>query len=169
MTRRRAVRPRAAWLGALLALALLSGVVVGMTPLPAAAVGAPILIDDFSGHFRGDRKVTPLPEPGTSTNPTATFTESGGLGTMQAVGTGNALGGVQLDYSFPSTDLTDGGSNTQFYVEFASIQRTPEVVGENSVSFTISVTDTNGTTGVYNTGFGNAGDFDLVMNFSCAG
>ncbi|WP_019135849.1 beta strand repeat-containing protein, partial [Cellulomonas massiliensis] len=151
-------------LRALLVLALIAlGVGVGAVP-SAQAVGAPVVVDDFGGTVRGTRTVQVV---NSGTSPDPTFTQSGGIGTMRLNGSGNSTTGIQLDYAFPQTDLTVGGSNTQFFVEFTGIQRTPEVLGENAASISISVTDSSGRTGVYNTGIGNTGDWDVVLNFEC--
>lgn len=152
-------------LRALLVLALVALSVGGVGALPSArAIGAPVVVDDFGGTVRGTRTVQVV---NTGTSPDPTFTQAGGIGTMRLNGAGNSTTGIQLDYAFPQTDLTVGGSNTQFFVEFTSIQRTPEVLGENAASISISVTDSSGRTGVYNTGIGNTGDWDVVLNFEC--
>jgi Ca2+-binding RTX toxin-like protein len=145
------------------------GLAIALTAVvsPAsAAVGAPVLIDDFGGLARG-RTVTPLPLPDASTTPPGVFTEAGGKGTLVATGNGNGQGGVQLDYAFPALDLTSGVSNTQFFLEFDSITRTPPVPTEQSILVTIDVTDSTGATGTYNTGLQNATDFNVVLNFNC--
>ncbi|MVA74523.1 hypothetical protein GC722_00505, partial [Auraticoccus sp. F435] len=161
--RLRPLPPRAA--AALVAvLALLLGL---LAPAPASAVGEPVLIDDFGGDVRGTRTVTPLDPDGTT--PLGTFTESGGTGTITATGSGNRAAGVQLDYAFPSTDLRSGMSNTQFFVEFDRITRTPEVLTEPSANISVSVTDSAGGTSSYSTGIGNVGDWAVVLNFDCSG
>lgn len=136
---------------------------------PAQASGQPIVIDDFGGNVLGTRTVTNLPLPNTSTTSTATFAESGGVATMVSNGNGNSAGGTQLDYAIPTTDLTAAGNNTQFFLEFNSIQRTPEVVGETSASIGIVLTDSAGHTGSYSTGVQNTGAFNIVLNFNCNG
>ena len=154
-------------LHALVVVGLLLGLTAIVAPSASAAVGAPVLIDDFGGLARG-RTVTPLPLPNTSTTRQATFTESGGLGTLVANGNGNGAGGVQLDYDFPALDLTSGVSNSQFFLEFKSIQRTPVVVGESSILVSISVTDSTGKTGTFQTGLANTTNFNVVLNFFCS-
>ncbi|HEY4268724.1 MAG TPA: putative Ig domain-containing protein [Galbitalea sp.] len=136
---------------------------------PAQASGQPIVIDDFGGNVLGTRTVTNLPLANTSTTSTATFAQSDGVATMVSNGDGNSAGGTQLDYAIPTTDLTAAGNNTQFFLEFNSIQRTPEVVGETSAAISITLTDTAGHTGVYSTGVQNTGAFNIVLNFNCSG
>lgn len=167
--RRRSARSgHAHWILRALAVAgLLLGATTVVAPPASAAVGAPVLIDDFGGLARG-RTVTPLPLPNTSTTSPGTFTESGGLGTLVANGNGNGQGGVQLDYDFPALDLTSGVSNSQFFLEFTSINRTPEVIGESSILVSIAVTDSTGKTGTYQTGLANVTDFNVVLNFFCS-
>ena len=153
-------------LRALLVLALVAVGVVGAGAVPPAqAVGAPVVIDDFGGTTRGVRTVTVI---NTGTSPDPIFNQAGGVGTMQLNGSGNSATGIELGYTFPETDLTVGGSNTQFFVEFASIQRTPEVVGEHAAAISISVTDATGATGVYGTSIGNTDAWNVVLNFACS-
>lgn len=136
---------------------------------PAHASGVPIVIDDFGGNVLGTRTVTNLPLPNTSTTSTATFAQSGGVATMVSNGDGNSAGGTQLDYAIPTTDLTAGGNNTQFFLEFNSIARLPVVAAETSALISITLTDTAGHTGVYSTGVQNTGAFNIVLNFNCSG
>jgi hypothetical protein len=155
---------------AVLSAAVLLGAaaLVAAPSTPAQAVGVPVMIDDFGGHRVGARTVTLLPEPGTATNDPATFDESGGLATMTMDGNGNTAGAVNLDYALDHVDLTSGGSNTQFFLEFGSIQRLPvQAPGEVAASITIRVTDANGVTGTYNTGIANIIGFNVVLNFHC--
>ncbi len=161
------IRHSRRFLHALVVVGLLLGLTAIVVPPASAAVGAPVLIDDFGGLARG-RTVTPLPLPNTSTTRPGTFTESGGLGTLVANGSGNGQGGVQLDYDFPALDLTSGVSNSQFFLEFKSIQRTPEVIGESSILVSIAVTDSTGKTGTFQTGLGNTTNFNVVLNFFCS-
>jgi hypothetical protein len=146
---------------------VLVGTAVVVPPPASAAIGAPVLIDDFGGLARG-RTVTPLPVPGASTTPAGVFTEAGGKATLVANGDGNGQGGVQLDYDFPALDLTSGVSNSQFFLEFDSIQRTPVEIGETSIQVSIQVTDSHGLTGSYQTGLANVTDFNVVLNFFCS-
>lgn len=155
----------------LLAQAVVAALLVGggvWVASPAVAAPAPVIVDDFDGTVLGTRTVTTLPLPNTSTTAPGTFTQSGGSGTMTMGGYGNAAGGVQLAYSMPSTDLTSGGSNTQFMLDFASIQRTGTTpLDPTAAIISISVTG-GGITGTYSTGVGNTGPFNVVLNFSCA-
>ena len=93
---------------------------------PAVAAEPPVMIDNFAGAVLGTRTVTGLPSPDQGTTPPGTFSQSGGVGRVNATGNGNRPGGVQLDYAFPSTDLRAGKADTRFLVEFASIDRQPE-------------------------------------------
>ena len=130
-----------------LVVALVVGFIAVVSPPSAtAAVGRRSSSTTSAGNARG-RTVTPLPVPGTSTTPPGVFTESGGKGTLVATGNGNSAAGVRLDYDFPALDLTSGVSNTQFFLEFDSIKRLPEVIGESSILVAISVTDSSGATG----------------------
>ena len=149
---------------AVLAAMVIALVTVVSTPA-SAAVGAPVLIDDFGGLARG-RTVTTTAVPEGTTSP-ATFSEAGGVATTTMNGNGNGRGMLQLDYDFPALDLTAGVSNTQFFMEFDSITRTPEVQNEPSLSVTINVTDSSNRTASYNTGIQNVTDFNIVLNFEC--
>ena len=75
---------------------------------PAVAAEPPVMIDNFAGAVLGTRTVTGLPSPDQATTPPGTFSQTGGVGRIQATGNGNRPGGVQLDYAFPSTDLRAG-------------------------------------------------------------
>ncbi|RCK68810.1 hypothetical protein DT076_14655 [Desertihabitans brevis] len=148
-----------------LLLALLVAVLALGAPAPAQAVGEPVLIDDFGGNVRGTRTVTLLDPDGTT--PLGQFSQAGGLGTITATGSGNRAAGVQLDYAFPATDLRSGLSNTQFFVQFASITRTPE--DPTAANVGITVTDDAGRRSTYTTSLGNTGRFAVVLNFDCTG
>ncbi|MCD2498230.1 beta strand repeat-containing protein [Microbacterium nymphoidis] len=154
---------RTAALGIVAALTVALGIVA--VPVAASAV-APIVIDDFSGTVTGTRSVD-------STSPSGYgFTESGGVGIVQTYSpNGGSVTGTTLQYTFGSAlDLTSNGNNTEFMIGVESVTRTgnaPE--WESAVTAAISVTDTNGTTGVYNTGYPVVTDFNQIMNFSCNG
>ena len=124
-----------------------------------------MLIDDFGGLARG-RTVTTTAVPEGTTSP-ATFSEAGGVATTSLNGDGNGRSMLQLDYDFPALDLTAGVSNTQFFMEFDSITRTPEVATEPSLSVTINVRDSSNRSASYNTGIQNVTDFNIVLNFEC--
>jgi len=154
--------------------ALTALVLALLTVAPAHAAGGPIMIDDFAGHQLGTRTVSTLPAPNTSTTAPATFTEAGGVGTLVGGGDGNAASGVQLDYTLSDVDLTDGGNNTQFLLEFVSILRLPVTEpGQLAASVGITVTSTNNVTGSFSTGMVNmpAGDSsqNIVLNMACSG
>ena len=120
----------------------------------AAAVHAPVLVDDFSGNHLGTRTVTG--QNGGGTSAAGTFTEAGGLATMTMSGAGNSVGSVLLDYAnIPNADLTAGGNNAQFFVEMPSIVRSNENPGDTAVSISIIVTDAAGHQGTVNTGIGS--------------
>jgi hypothetical protein len=44
---------------------------------------------------------------------------------MTTDGDGNTAAGVSLAYALDHVDLTSAGNNTQFFLEFGSIQRLP--------------------------------------------
>ena len=150
-----------------LTLLVLGGLLI--TAGPAAAVGAPVLVDNFGGSHLGTRTVTPLPAPNTSTTPTATYSEGTGQLTTTMNGNGNGTGGLQLDYAMSNVDLTSHSNNNQFFLEFASIQRTPvQTLGETAATIFISLTDSHGVTGTFGTGVSNTGAFNIVLNFDCS-
>ncbi|WP_206686882.1 beta strand repeat-containing protein [Microbacterium invictum] len=135
-----------------------------LVPLPAAAA-APIVFDDFAGNVLGSRAFT-VYNSGTSAAPT--FSQSNGTASIGLSGEGNSAPWANLEYTFPVTDLTSDGTNTQFMVGLHSVSRGPAAPEwETAVSVSISVTDASNNTGVYNTGIGNVGAFDLVLNFAC--
>jgi hypothetical protein len=145
---------------------LAAGVLVG-TAIPARA--ASIMVDDFSGNRLGTRTVNLLPAAGTSTTAPGTFTESGGYATMTFGGDGNGQGGVRLTYNFSATDLTSGNTNEQFFLAFASIERSNAQAWETAMNASITVTDSHGTSGTYSTGIASASPFNMVFNFTCSG
>ena len=132
---------------AVAAAVVLSAVTVQVAGvMPARALGLPITIDDFKGTTFGTRTVTTLPLPGASTTAPGTFQQNGdGTATMTMNGNGNGVGGVQLDYTDTTAggvDLTAGGSNTQFFIDFHSIERLPvQNVGETALNLSVQVTD----------------------------
>ena len=146
---------------AVAAAVVLSAVTVQVAGvMPARALGLPITIDDFKGTTFGTRTVTTLPLPGASTTAPGTFQQNGdGTATMTMNGNGNGVGGVQLDYTDTTAggvDLTAGGSNTQFFIDFHSIQRLPvQTVGETALNLSVQVTDTSNHSGTLNTGISN--------------
>ncbi|MCW4385156.1 Ig domain-containing protein [Salinibacterium sp. SYSU T00001] len=143
---------------------------VALAPIRASAVvvnGQPVIIDGFDGTVHGTRVVTGLPGANSTTS-SGTFSESNGAAFITANGNGNGVGGVRLSYSFPQSDLTAGGNNTQLFFEFDNISRTPvQMDGETAMSVTASITDANGVTGTYNTGIANTSAFNVVLNFRC--
>jgi hypothetical protein len=143
-----------------------SALLVGVA-LPVRA--ASVMVDDFSGNRLGTRTVNLLPAPGTSTTAQGTFAESGGYATMTFGGDGNGQGGVQLTYNFSATDLTSGNTNEQFFLAFASIERSNAQAWETAMNAAITVTDSHGTSGTYSTGIASASPFNMVFNFNCSG
>ena len=136
---------------------------------PAAAAEPPVMIDNFAGAVLGTRTVTGLPSPDQGTTPPGTFSQSGGVGRINATGNGNRPGGVQLDYAFPSTDLRAGETNTRFLVEFATIDRQPEPPApQGAVLVTVTVDDANGGSSRYSSVLNNSRDHDLALNLECA-
>ncbi len=140
----------------LVSLAMVAAASLVATPAHAATV----MIDDFSGTIRGTRSVD-------TTGP-ATFNQSNGLGIFTASGSGNTAGAATLTYTMPQSDLTDSGSNTQFFFEFTDIHRTNRPnVWDTAANISISVTG-GGVTGVYNTAVTNTdGPFNVVFNLNC--
>ena len=134
-----------------------------------AAIGLPVVIDDFNGNTLGMRTVTPLPAPSTSTTAPGTFHQNGdGTATMTMNGNGNGVGGVELDYTPASpVDLTSGGTDTQFFIDFHAIQRLPvQTPGEAALNLTVQVTDSGGREGTLNTGISNVFAFSPALPFS---
>ena len=147
------------------ALALILVAIGGVaTAAPAAAAaGVPVVIDDFSGGILGTRTVTPQ-------NGSSSFSQSGGVGNIVGRAPYADIGGVQLNYALPAaTDLTSHGNNTQFFLEFNSILRSPADDINTAASVSITLTDSAGHEGTYNTGIGSASPFNIVLNFNCSG
>ncbi len=73
-----------------------------------------------------------------------------------------------MTYTFPSPiDLTDGGTNTQFFLVMDRIFRAEAPEGATALSVTITARDTSGVNGTYNTGIGNVPDGQyLALNFN---
>ncbi|MZR64406.1 tandem-95 repeat protein [Alcanivorax sp. DP30] len=149
-----------------LALLVLAG-----SLLSGAAQADFIQIDGFTPVIgSANRTVTqyPLPSSSTTTNG-STFSESGGKANLTLGGNGNTAGAVELVYSFASPiDLTDGGTNDQFFLVMDSINRPNAPEGESTaLSVSINVTG-GGRTGTYGTGIGSvpAGQ-SLALNFYC--
>jgi hypothetical protein len=132
---------------------------------PARA--ATVIIDDFAGNVRGSRTVNLLPPAGTSTTPQGTFVEAGGVATMTMTGNGNGVGGVELIYNFSATDLTDSGNNSQFFLEFTQLERSPGNPWDPAINIQITARDSGGTTGYYSLGTSSQSPFNIVLNFSC--
>ncbi|HEX4445000.1 MAG TPA: putative Ig domain-containing protein [Galbitalea sp.] len=125
-----------------------------------AASGVPVVIDDFSGGILGTRTVTP--------NGSASFSQANGVGTVVASSPGTDTGGVALNYALPSaTDLTSHGNNTQFFLEFNSIEFAPADNVVESAAISIQLTDSSGHTGNYGTAIEAVAPFNIVLNFNC--
>jgi hypothetical protein len=133
------------------------------------ASAAVVLVDDFAGNRMGTRTVTLYPPAGTSTTPQASFTESGGVATMVMGGAGNGSAGVTLTYDFASYDMTSGGTNTQFFLDFPQISRpNAPSPSDTAVSISIAARDSSNVTGSYNVGVPSVSDFNIVLNFDCS-
>ncbi len=143
---------------------------VGALALAPSASAATVVIDDFAGSVLGTRTVQTLPEPNTSTTSPGTFSQSGGVGTLIAGGNGNSAAGVRLTYDMPSKDLTSGGLNNQFFLEFADISRGPSPSSySTAANISIAVTSANGVTGSYGTGVNSTnGPYNIVLNMNCS-
>ena len=151
---------------AFLALVLVAvGAVVFAAP---AAAGVPLIIDDFAGNTLGTRTVTNGPTHDSTTSPGG-FSQSDGAGTMTSNGNGNSAGFTDLDYDMSSAkDLTAGGTNKQFFLEFQSINRSNEQnSSDTAADIHISITDASGRTSGYGTSISNTGAFNVVLNFFC--
>jgi hypothetical protein len=147
------------------ALALLLVAIGGVaTAAPAAAAaGAPVVIDDFSGGILGTRTVTAI-------NGSSSFSQSGGVGTIVGKAPYADSGGIQLTYALPAaTDLTSSGNNTQFFLQFNSILRSPADDTNLAAQIGIVLTDSAGHTGSYSTGISSVSPFNIVLNFNCSG
>ena len=106
----------------------------------AQSVGVPVEIDSFGNAALPTspftRTVTQLPAPGTTMGtPQGTFSQSGGVGTMEMSGAGNGTSGITLVYTPTaggSVDLTGGGTNAQIFIDFALIDQV-RAAGDTSV------------------------------------
>ena len=147
-------------------LALVAGV------LATAQVHAGFVqLDGFIPVIDGaSRSVAPYPTANTTTTNAATFEEVAGRARVTLGGNGNSAGGVLLTYTFsPAIDLTDGGTNTQFFLVMDRIERALAAEGQNALSVTIEARDTSGVNGTYNTGIGSVPDGQsMVLNFNCS-
>lgn len=149
-----------------LALMVLAG-----SLLSATAQADYIQVDGFTPVIgSASRTVTKYPLPSSSTTSNgSTFTESGGKAQLTLGGNGNTAGAVELVYNFASPiDLTDGGSNDQFFLVMESITRPNAPEGESTaLQVSINVTG-GGQTGTYSTGIGEVpGGQSLALNFYC--
>lgn len=150
-------------------IAAIAVVTVGAITVAPTASAATVLIDDFAGSVLGTRTVQTLPAPNTSTTAAGTFSESGGIGTIVAGGDGNSAAGVRLTYNMSAKDLTSGGANDQFFLEFTDIARGPQPeLYSTAANISIAVTSANGVTGTYSTGVNSTnGPFNIVLNMNC--
>ncbi|MGB1464963.1 MAG: Ig-like domain-containing protein [Alcanivorax nanhaiticus] len=148
-----------------LALMVLAG-----SLLSGAAQADFIQIDGFTPVIgSANRTVTQYPLPNTSTTTNgSTFSESGGKARLTLGGNGNTAGAVELVYNFTSPiDLTDGGTNDQFFLVMDSITRPEALEGESALQVSINVTG-GGKTGTYSTSIGEVpGGQSLALNFYC--
>ena len=148
------------------ALVLLGGVLA-----MAQAHAGFVQLDGFIPVIDGaSRSVAPYPTANTTTTNAATFEEVAGRARVTLGGNGNSAGGVLLTYNFsPAIDLTDGGTNTQFFLVMDRIERALAAEGQNALSVTIEARDTSGVNGTYNTGIGSVpGGQSMVLNFNCS-
>lgn len=148
-----------------LRVVLACALILGLGTLAPAAT---IKVDDFSGNRLATPVVTRLPPDGTSTSPPGTFTEVDGGATMTFQSSGNGDSGIELQWDFPGIDLTDGGLNAQFFLEFVSIART-NTTWQPAMNITVYAVDTNNVEGVYGSSIPPVAPFDMVFNFNCAG
>jgi hypothetical protein len=124
----------------LLALAAASTALLALSTAAQSEVGVPVEIDSFGNAALPaspfTRTVIQLPAPGTTLGtPQGTFSESGGVGTMNMSGAGNGTSGVTLEYTPTaggSVDLTGGGTDAQIFIDFALIDEMP-APGDTSV------------------------------------
>ncbi len=149
-----------------LALMVLAG-----SLLSATAQAAFTEIDGFNNSVIGGatRTVTKYPLPSTSTTTNgSTFTESGDKGLITLGGNGNTPGAVELTYNFASPiDLTNGGTNDQFFLVIDSITRPQGPDGATALQLSITVTG-GGISATYGTGIGEApSGFSPALNFYC--
>src|SRR5690606_20759086 len=96
-------------------IAIVLAVGAAVVAAPAAIATQPVDLDDFAGTVRGVRSI--------EREGTATFAESGGKATVTTESPAGSIGRVTLRYAIPTVDLTAGGSNGQFFLEFDSIVR----------------------------------------------
>lgn len=147
-------------------LALLGGVLA-----MAQAQAGFVQLDGFIPVIDGaSRSVLRYPTANTTTTNAATFEEVAGRARVTLGGNGNSAGGVLLTYNFsPAIDLTDGGTNTQFFLVMDRIERALAAEGQNALSVTIEARDTSGVNGTYNTGIGSVPNGQsMVLNFNCS-
>ncbi|HVO88845.1 MAG TPA: Ig-like domain repeat protein [Casimicrobiaceae bacterium] len=105
---------------------------------------AAIVIDDFGGSRLGTRSVSYDNAGGTS--PMPTFTESTLDGYFDLNSSGNSITSVHLTYSVPAPfDITEGGANKQFLLEFASATRIPSQIAATCFQIFITIYTTTGT------------------------
>lgn len=152
------------------ALVVAGGIVVVAPATPAQAAGAPIVIDDFSGTTIGTRTVTNNPTRD-STSSQGTFTQANGVGTMVSHGNGNTVGNTTLEYTLAGpTDLTAGGNNKQFFLEFNSIHRAwtdPATENDLAAIIGVEIFDSSGRRGNFSTGIINTLGQNIVLNWVC--
>ena len=148
-------------------LALVVGI-LAMAQVHAGFVQLDGFIPVIDGASRGITYY-PLPQTSTTTNGSS-FDEVAGRARVTLGGNGNTAGALLLTYNFsPAIDLTDGGTNTQFFLVMDRIERALAAEGENALSVTIEARDTSGVNGTYNTGIGSVPDGQsMVLNFNCS-
>jgi Domain of unknown function (DUF4214)/Putative Ig domain/Fibronectin type III domain len=134
------------------ALALLSSLaLIAAVLVPVSAQANAFLIDSFSGATLGTRTISAGPPPQTATNPPASLTEVNGIGVINLTD-GNVASDISLTYTPSSAiDLSAGGTNTQFLLDFASISRNPSDPRQSTLTVQIFI-NTNSGTLQYNAG-----------------
>ena len=148
----------------LTAVAGIAGTVVLGSGLAAASAAGQIVVDDFAGTTLGTRTVTRTPAAD-GTGARSAFAQDGGAAAVILMG-GDSAAAVQLDYAFPATDLTSGGSDQRLLVELTGMDQSP--AGVAPVTVTLSVTDSTRTTGSYARTVPASGSTSLAVELSCA-
>lgn len=129
-----------------------------------------IQIDGFVPVLAGGtRSVVISPTSNTTTNNPGTFAEIAGQAHVTLGGNGNSAGVVTITYNFATpVDLTDGGTNTQFFLVMDKILREQAAEGQTALHVTIEVLG-GGINGTYGSiGIGNVPDGQsMAINFDC--
>jgi len=148
-------------------LVVLTAFLIGSMPLQAGAAVTAVVIDDFEGTELGTRVVSMVGETGAVASVAPGFEQSDGVATVLVPAKGQTPGRVQLDYAFDPTDLTIDGSTSTLRVQFGSAGTHAADADDEPVSISVSITDSEGTTGRYRTTLHPAGDTALNIALSC--